>query len=97
MINDMKKVAILTRTSTINFGTILQNYALQKAVKGLGYDVLTVDDTVPRRLYSETKEQSSPSFFQSIKEYVYCRLDHFKDIKKNKRYHKALLICALSF
>lgn len=89
----MKKVAILTRTSTINFGTILQNYALQKVITGLGYDVLTVDDTVPRRLYSERKELSSSSFLQSIKEFVYSKFDHFKDIQKDKRYHKVLLIC----
>ena len=89
----MKKVAILTRTSTINFGTILQNYALQKVIAGMGYDIMTVDDAVPRKLYSSENSSGPSGVVQATKEYLYHKYDHIMDIRKNKRYHKAVKIC----
>lgn len=37
------KIGILTQPLTSNYGGILQNYALQKTLEQLGYDVLTID------------------------------------------------------
>lgn len=39
----MKKIAILTLTPTINYGGILQAYALQKVLKKLGHEVITIN------------------------------------------------------
>ena len=73
----MKRAAILTRTDSINFGTILQNYALQKAVKDFGYEVKTIDDRQPRRLYSGKTEQKPAQ--DSLKDRIY----RWYDQKKN--------------
>lgn len=85
---EMKRVAILTRTSTMNFGTILQNYALQKVVESLGFDVLTVDDSVPRGLYSHTDDDFHNNDFISPKGFIYGLYDRVKDSSKNRRYYK---------
>jgi flavodoxin len=39
----MKKIAILTQPLFVNYGGILQAYALQKALIKLGYEVVTID------------------------------------------------------
>lgn len=46
------RVAILTRTSAVNYGTILQSYALQKFINALDVTALVVDDRFPREIYS---------------------------------------------
>ncbi len=79
----MKKAAILTRTDTINFGTILQNYALQKAIKALGYSVSTIDDRQPRRLYSGKTEKKAAQY--SLKERIYHWYDQTKEKRADKR------------
>jgi polysaccharide pyruvyl transferase WcaK-like protein len=38
-----KKIAILTQPLKTNYGGILQAYALQKVIKSLGHDVITID------------------------------------------------------
>lgn len=79
----MKRAAILTRTDSINFGTILQNYALQKAVKDFGYEVKTIDDRQPRRLYSGKTEQKPAQ--DSLKERIYRWYDQRKEQRADKR------------
>lgn len=44
----MKKIGILTFHRANNFGAVLQNFALQKAIISLGYDVETIDYRIPR-------------------------------------------------
>lgn len=39
----MKKIGILTHPLRTNYGGVIQNYALQSAIKSLGYDVQTID------------------------------------------------------
>ena len=46
------KIAILTRTSATNFGTVLQAYALQRYIYEQGFYVKTVDDVLPRKVYN---------------------------------------------
>lgn len=82
----MKKIAILTRTSTINFGTILQNYALQKYIERLGYDVFTVDDRVARKKEPTPAALISNNTFSGAKERIYYRYDHIKEMLKSTRF-----------
>lgn len=79
----MKKAAILTRTDTINFGTILQNYALQQAILRLGWDAETVDDALPRSVYSPGKPAETGR--RSLKVYLYGRYDIWKTRRADKR------------
>lgn len=75
MKSETGRVAILTRTSTENFGTILQAYALQKYMSSLGFETFVIDDSVPRNEYiSAFKTDKS---MQSIKERIYYSFDHF--------------------
>jgi polysaccharide pyruvyl transferase WcaK-like protein len=59
----MKKIAILTQPLFINYGGILQAFALQKVITELGYEVVTIDRnyyTHPKliRLLSEIKNKT---------------------------------------
>ncbi|TDD77020.1 polysaccharide pyruvyl transferase family protein [Flavobacterium caseinilyticum] len=47
----MKKIAILTQPLHTNYGGILQAYALQRILKELGHDVLTIDRVLPKLSY----------------------------------------------
>lgn len=44
----MKKIGILTLQSANNFGAVLQNYALQKAIIKLGYKCETINYRIPQ-------------------------------------------------
>lgn len=79
----MKKIriAILTRTTTLNFGTILQNYALQNYLKEKATTVQTVDDAIPRRIYSEKKEEKCPCGLKTI---VANFLDRIRERRNNR-------------
>ena len=46
----MKKVGIITLHRVVNYGSVLQTYALQKKINELGYDA-TVIDYYPNRLH----------------------------------------------
>ena len=81
-----KKVAILTRTSTLNFGTILQSYALQNYIKCLEYDVLVVDDKIPRKLYN-CDSNNKRVHTKTIREFIYKLYDKYVE---KKRIHKLL-------
>lgn len=50
MINSNKKVAVITRHAVSNYGSVLQSYALQKAICSLGYECEIID-------YIRTDEQ----------------------------------------
>ena len=39
----MKKIAIITFHRAINYGAVLQAYALQNCLKGLGYEAFEID------------------------------------------------------
>lgn len=73
----MKRIAILTRKSEYNYGTLLQNYALQEAIFSLGEKrVMTVDD---RRLKKDYFERINPHHHKTtVKHKLYKRLDAFK-------------------
>lgn len=79
----MKKIriAILTRTTTLNFGTILQNYALQSYLKDKAITVQTVDDTIPRQIYSGTKEEKRP---RGLKVALANFLDRIRENRNNR-------------
>lgn len=44
----MKRIGILTLHRANNFGAVLQNYALQKAINSLGYECETIDYKIPQ-------------------------------------------------
>lgn len=79
----MRKVAILTRTDTINFGTILQNYALQKAIRDLGCSVSTVDDRQPRLIYAG--QTANGKTHRSVKVRLYRWYDRKKENCADRR------------
>lgn len=74
------KIAILTRTSATNFGTVLQAYALQRYVREQGFYVKTVDDVLPRRVYNKTVKHK-----WSIKGYLANIVDRWKSRNLYKR------------
>lgn len=85
------KLAILTRTSTVNFGTILQNYALQKFLKQKGLDAYTVDDVNPRLIYSNKKSKKVEQGHQnhlSFKSYFIQKIYEIKEKIDNREYIK---------
>lgn len=87
----MLKIAILTRTSTVNFGTILQNYALQKFLKQKGLDAYTVDDVNPRLIYSNKKSKKVEHGHQnhlSFKSYFIQKIYEIKEKIDNREYIK---------
>ena len=49
------KIAILTQPLHKNYGGIMQAYALQKVLSGLGHDVLTVDLSFRKSLYRKIR------------------------------------------
>lgn len=53
------RIAIITQPLISNFGGILQNYALQKTLKGMGQDPITIDI------------DPSPSFFRLLIRYIH--------------------------
>lgn len=85
-----KKVAILTRTTTLNFGTLLQSYALQMYIKSIGFEVFVIDDNMPRRFYTSNKNAlNETSGKNTIKEYLALKYDEYK---YNKQYRNTCLI-----
>lgn len=38
-----KKVGLITLHRVVNYGSVLQAYALQEKIKELGYDIETID------------------------------------------------------
>ena len=45
------KIGIITQSLRVNYGGILQNYALQKVLKNKGYDVVTIDQPCENEKY----------------------------------------------
>lgn len=74
----MKKVLILTRTTTRNFGTVLQAYALQKSIQSLGYQAYILEDKLVRERLSSAKSIEYSAISKSIKEIVYDFYDRIK-------------------
>lgn len=81
----MKKIAILTRTTAFNFGTILQAHALQKYITALDAAVLVVDDAMPRKAYSGHSQVANK---RSLKEKIGALLDRRKLKKQYARAFK---------
>ncbi|MBQ9254570.1 MAG: polysaccharide pyruvyl transferase family protein [Bacteroidales bacterium] len=62
----MKKVIIFTQPLRINFGGILQAYALQKTVRDLGFDVITDNPTLRRRSLIVILKDYAARFFYGV-------------------------------
>ena len=68
------KIGILTLPLETNYGGILQAYALQKTLRDMGHDVLTIDHHQPKRY---------KSFFHHLRGYINRCVQHYiygKDI-----------------
>lgn len=65
----MKKIAILTLPLNNNYGGILQNYALQKVLKSLGFDPVTIDRHHEVKLHTKLKL----GYFKSLLLYLLKR------------------------
>lgn len=63
----MKKIAVITQHLLNNYGGILQNFALQRVLKRLGYDIMTIDYlrtiNLPFRYYLRSCVKSIMLFF----------------------------------
>lgn len=79
----MKKILILTRTTTRNFGTVLQAYALQKSVQSLGYQVFVLDDKSVRTKLAPHQSDIGSLNRKTIKEILY---DYYDQIRLKKMY-----------
>lgn len=70
----MKKVAILTLNGYFNYGNRLQNYALQEAIRGLGFEVETIINNTTHIINSKKAEK--------IRKYEIIKDKNVKDIYK---------------
>lgn len=85
----MKRIAILTQPLFTNYGGILQAYALQKILIGLGYEVITIDRnyyTYPKflRLLSAVKSRMQRLLMKDSAALVFTTRD-LSYISKNTR------------
>ena len=72
----MKKIAILTRKSTHNYGTLLQCYALQKVIASMDPDVQTIDE---QRLIKDYLDRKKPVRAKvSLKRKMYDRYEKIR-------------------
>lgn len=72
----MKKIAILTRKSTHNYGTLLQCYALQKVIASMDADVQTIDE---QRLIKDYLDRKKPVRAKvSLKRKMYDRYEKIR-------------------
>ena len=78
------KIAILTRTSTNNYGTVLQGFALCRFLTKNGFQASIVDDNYPRVAF---KPQISKQGNQSIKGLLYRYFDSIQYNAKRIRQH----------
>ena len=76
----MKKVGIITTFRQPNYGSVLQAYALQKVIDGLGYDSELIDYIYPnsyhfeRGLYWGKKYKKTP--IQKVKYIIRLLLEY---------------------
>ena len=76
----MKRIGILTLHRANNFGAVLQNYALQKAIKRLGYECETIDYMIPQIDY----EYKDVKFFRGKNPFKNC-MGLYWDLKNKKQ------------
>lgn len=80
----MKKVGILTFQQTVNYGAVLQMYALQKVVSALGYDVEIINyDSI------QISEGYKPFHYKNVwepKAFLSELLNCFNRIKRNQKF-----------
>lgn len=91
MIREKKKIAILTQQLGCNYGGIIQNYALQKVVKQLGYNVITIDraDDNPHSKFKILLSEYKHLFYKKIlNKNVVTFLDYRNICKTNIRFIK---------
>ncbi|HIF9387711.1 TPA: polysaccharide pyruvyl transferase family protein [Photobacterium damselae] len=83
----MKKIGIITFHRAHNYGAVLQAYALEKAIKKLGYDVGFIDsqNEIIREAYTLFPKFKLINFEQCFRKCLHLVLD-FK--RKHKRYHE---------
>lgn len=90
MKHNIHKIAILTRTSTKNFGTVLQAYALEKHLINAGYDAFIIDDAFPRKLYSFSNQKCDLPSKKNLKELIYNKYDNICERLKVRVHNKTL-------
>lgn len=81
----MKKVGILTFQQAVNYGAVLQMYALQKIVSELGYDVEIINYDSPK-----IAEGYNPFHYQNIwkpKAFLSDVLNCFSRIERNQKFN----------
>ena len=84
----MKKIAIITFHRAINYGAVLQAYALQNCLKGLGYDAFEIDyvpsqEIQKYKLISLKRIKNPKRFFMDI-------ISFPENLKKHNKFRKFL-------
>ncbi len=74
------KIAILTQTPGSNYGGIIQNYALQKALKDMGCQPITINLPMVKPV------SKNRIFFSECKTYIYRYLFHKNMLTKSERF-----------
>ena len=85
----MKKVGIITFHASHNYGSMLQAYALQQTVLGLGYEceIINLRTLIQRKIYSPFF--MNKGLVKKLKAIRYPRLA-IEDIKKHRKFEKFL-------
>lgn len=90
------KIGIVTQPLALNYGGVLQNYALQKVLKDMGHDVYTINkriyflpyykpwkDRVKWRVKQIVKKYIGREYYASFREFQLIRLHFTKFIHSN--------------
>ncbi|OEF75421.1 hypothetical protein OA5_05970 [Vibrio cyclitrophicus 1F111] len=85
----MKKIGIMTFHKAHNYGAVLQAYALNKTIQGLGYSVGFVDIQHPKIAegYRLVPKIGDKSALFTLKGYVHFLLDPFRKIKRSRGFN----------
>lgn len=75
------RVGIVTQPLEMNYGGLLQNWALQQVLKGLGHDPVTID---------AYERYSTPHYLYNCLRAVVDALRHHSKVRLPKRYHGSL-------
>ena len=84
----MKKIAIITLTKNANYGNVLQNIALQEALRGIGYEAETIINRSKSSLFLQ-EDKSIVKKGKNLAKFILNR-NGYRDFRKR---NKAFLKC----
>ncbi|XVH58076.1 polysaccharide pyruvyl transferase family protein [Providencia hangzhouensis] len=86
------KVGLVTTHFTINYGAVLQAYALHKSILNLGYDCDVIDYAPQDAVYGNKSSYNFSNLRASVGSIIkFANVKHRKEIQKKKRYFSRFL------